>query len=389
MRQVSIFFLIMFALSACSGGAKPGTTGPSTNTPVAQGPLMTSPDYSVQVFLWGNPQTSDRDLKLVKDAGFRWIKQMFQWNFVEGKGKGKFEWDEPDRIVALAQKYDLKILARMDVAPDWARGAGADMGLHGPPTKMQDYGDYVGAVAERYKGRIQAYQIWNEPNLAREWNGKAPSAAEFTEMLKVAYTAIKKADPNAIVIPGGMSPTTAPLPLAVPDTDFIKDMYKAGASQYFDMLGVHAAGYLSPPEADPAAVAVDPKASNNDKSGPDKNRSYAFRHAEDIRKIMVDNGDEKKRMAILEFGWTTDDRKGSSYAWFHVTEDQKAKYLVGAYQWAEQNWKPWIAVMSVIYMCDPNWRQDHDEQYYWCITDESGDPWPAYTALKDMKKVTN
>ena len=346
---------------------------------------MTSPDYAMQVMLWGNAPTTERDLELVKNAGFRWIKQMFQWNYIEGKGKGRFEWNEPDRIVSAVEAKKLKILARLDVAPMWARGPDADPGLHGPPTNYQDFADFVGALAQRYKGRIGAYQIWNEPNLAREWNGQAPSATDYVKLLKLAYQAIKAADPEAIVISAGLSPTTASGAIATPDVEYLKQMYAAGAKEYFDMLGVHGAGFKSPPEADPAVVARDPALTNNDPSPENLRRSYSFRHIEDLRQVMVANGDEKKQVAILEFGWTSDQRPESQYAWHAVSEEMKAQYLVGAFKYAREHWQPWIGVMSLIYICSPSWTPN-DEQYWWSITDEKGNPRPAYNALKEMKK---
>jgi len=61
---------------------------------------------------------------------------------------------------------------------------------------------------------------------------------------------------------------------------------------------------------------------------------------------------------------------------------------VRAYQYAKANWSPWIGLMSLIYISDPDWTQQH-EQYWWAITDPG---WPelkpraAYTALKNMPK---
>ncbi|MCS7003152.1 MAG: cellulase family glycosylhydrolase, partial [Dehalococcoidia bacterium] len=312
---------------SASGGQAPAAPRPQTVTVQS----IPSPDYSVQVFLWGNAPTNQETIDYVKAAGFTWVKQMFQWNFIEGRGKGRFEWNEPDRIVDLLTRNNLKIIARLDVAPMWARGPGADERLHGPPANMQDYGDFVGAVAERYKGRIQAYQIWNEANLAREWNGRPPNAREYTEMLRVAYQAIKRADPNAIVISGGLSPTTAGLPLAVPDMDFLRQMYQAGAQQYFDILGLNAPGYKAPPDADPAVVARDPRLTNNDRSPEAARRIYAFRHVENMRQIMIENNDANRRVAILEFGWTSDARPNSPYHWHAVSESEKARYIVGAF----------------------------------------------------------
>ena len=56
-------------------------------------------DSAVHVFLWGNPETTARDLQLAKDGGFHWVKQRFEWRYIEGKNKANFEWNEPDRIV--------------------------------------------------------------------------------------------------------------------------------------------------------------------------------------------------------------------------------------------------------------------------------------------------
>ncbi|HEY3107180.1 MAG TPA: hypothetical protein VGL23_00405, partial [Chloroflexota bacterium] len=165
-------------------------------------------------------------------------------------------------------------------------------------------------------------------------------------MLKVAYKAIKKADPEALVITAGLSPTTTTGRVAVPDLDFAKAMYAAGAKEYFDMLGVHAAGFKAPPELSPDEIARDRRYNNGEGAG---GRIYGFRHAEDLRQVMVANGDAAKRVAVLEFGWTTDNRPNSPYAWHAVTEQQKAQYLAGAYRYAAQNWRPWVAVMVNIY----------------------------------------
>lgn len=60
-----------------------------------------------------------------------------------------------------------------------------------------------------------------------------------------------------MVISAGLAPTTRSDQVAMPDTEYLKRMYAAGARPYFDTLGAHAAGYKSPPEKDPAEVAAD------------------------------------------------------------------------------------------------------------------------------------
>src|ERR1700704_4102624 len=125
-----------------------------------------------------------------------------------------------------------------------------------------------------------------------------------------------------------MAPTQANNSQAIPDLEFIRQMYAAGARDNFDVLGVHAAGFKAEPCADPAQVALNPDLTNNDPSPVDLKRIYAFRHVEDVRALMMQQGDTNKQISILEMGWTTDARPSSKYAWFRVDRDQQARNLV-------------------------------------------------------------
>lgn len=359
------------------------TPAPPTPTPLPplppQKPLrMNSPEYGIQAFLWWRPEIAERDLLMIKDMGFTWVKQTFAWRDIELE-KGRFDWSHTDHIVYTANKYGgLDLLIRVDDAPEWAapgcKNPGAGI-IQGPPRNLQDFADFLKALVGRYKGRIRAYEIWNEPNLRREWCGRPPSPAEYAQMLKVAYSAIKSVDPNAMVISAGLTPTGTGPPEALPDTTYLDQLYQAmgGSSEgYFDVLGVHAPGYKAPPEMSPEEAANNPEYGGQ--------RFFVFRRVEDLRAIMERYGDGGKQVAVLEFGWTSDPIH-EAYAWHRVTEEQKADYLVRAYQWAKEHWSPWIGVMSAIYIADPDWTQD-DEQYWWAITNPDGTPRPAYTALK-------
>jgi polysaccharide biosynthesis protein PslG len=355
------------APSAATADSKPTQEKPSpTARPAAPTPIakvdgsMGSPDYGVQDFLWWQPEVADRDLQLTKDAGFNWVKQLVSWQDVEGAGKGQYDWTNLDRIVGQAEQHGLKLIVRVSQDPDRPFWAG------NPPENAGHFADFLKAMASRYKGRIQAYQVWNEPNLAREWGGRRPDPVGYTGLLKKAYNAIKGADPKATVITAGMAPTGTDTEIAMPDIKFYDQMYQAmkGKSDgYFDMLGVHAAGFAAPPEISP-----DQTAANKPKYGGE--RFFAFRHVEDVRKIMEKYGDKDKRVAVLEFGWTTDNRPDSPYYWHGagagIDELKQGCYLLGALKWAKENWQPWIGLMSMIYMPDVKWTKN-DEQYYWSI----------------------
>lgn len=361
------------------------TASPATDESPLPTAVMTSPDYGMQVFLFWQEEVADRDLQLVKDAGFRWVKQEFAWREIEGTHPGVFNWTNSDRVMDQIDAYELNVIARVGAQPEWAGGAFPEVG---PPDNYQDFANFLTALATHYRGRIDAYQVWNEPNLAREWGSRPPNPAEYTQLLRLAYQAIKAVDPNAYVISAGLAPTTRWDHVAMPDTVFIQGMYDAGAAPYFDLLGAHGAGYKAPPETDPQVVASDPTLNNYDPSPLDLKRIYCFRHVEDVRQVMLANGDADKRIVLLEFGWTTDHRRDSPYYWHAVSDQQQADYLVRAYQYAQANWQPWIAVMSLIYLPDSQWGID-DEQTYWGII-YPGYPdlrlRPAYVQLTEMPK---
>jgi polysaccharide biosynthesis protein PslG len=337
-----------------------------------------SPEYGVHLVQWWQLDATERDIALTQEMGFQWVKHKFPWRDIEGIVKGEYDWYRPDFLVDAAERAGLKLLVRLDQQPYWSVSSLPDEQIHAnqPPVDLRDFGDFCSAVAERYRGRIAAYQVWNEPNLSREWGEQTPDPVAYTALLKVCYEAIKAADPQAIVISAGLAPTSTMPPLAMPDAEFLQAMYDAGAAAYFDVLGLNAPGYKAPPEMSPEEVIA--------AEGFGGFGWNTFRHVETMRAIMVANGDAHRQIAILEMGWTTDPIR-PEYAWHAVSEEEQAAYLVRAYQFAEQHWQPWIGLMVTIFMADADWTAA-DEQYWWSITLPDGTPRPAYFALQQMRR---
>lgn len=371
-------------LQVGAGGDSPATGAPAAEQPAAQQPsgppaggylpsTMRSPDFGAQAFLWWKPEVAHRDLELMKNGGFSWVKQAFAWETIEGAGKGQYDWSVADRVVREVNAAGLKLLARVSSDPEKT-----NFWPGPPPGNAGNFADFVGALAARYNcsaqavGCIQAFQVWNEPNLAREWGNNRPNPAQYTDFLRQAYGAIKATNPNAIVISAGMAPTGTNDNNAMPDDVFYEQMYQAMGSSngYFDMLGVHGAGFAAPPELDPAEAAA-----NKDKYGG--YRFFAFRHVEDIRAIMERYGDGGKKIVLLEFGWTFDS-VNASYKWHGadagIDQFVQADYLKRAYQYAAANW-PWVGLMSLLTMPNVDWLEDgnpqDEEQYWWAIMDPS------------------
>ena len=187
----------------------------------------------------------DSDLQQLHDLGATSVVQVFSWSEIEPT-RGEFHWENTDWLLRAAEYYHLRVIARLDQAPRWA--ANANGALDAPPTNLNDYGDFVAQVAARYRGRIAAYIIWNEPNLAREWGNQPPDPAAYVALLKTASARLRAIDPNARIISAGLAPTNDQNATAMDDRAFLRGMYAAGARGTFDILGTHPYSFANPPD---------------------------------------------------------------------------------------------------------------------------------------------
>ncbi len=340
-------------------------------------PPFTSLTYGVHVFLWWDKTMASLYLDWARLMVFSHVKQVFAWEDIQPQPD---QWDfaRADEIVAEVEQKGLRLVARLSDAPDWTHPTlqghkDADF-VDAPPENLDDWAAFCGAVAERYRGRIAAYQVWNEPNLSREWGNREPNAAAYVELLGACSRAVRAADPAAILISAGLAPTGTYDQTAHPDDIYLQALYDAGFQGMVDVVGANAPGYNNPPEVSPDEAAA-----------RGSQRFFTFRRVEDLRKIMVANGDAARQMAILEMGWHTNPGHDASYAWYAVDEATQARYLVDAYRYAAENWRPWMGLMTTIYLADPSWTPDREE-YWWAITTPDGLIRQAFIDLANMAK---
>ena len=335
-----------------------------------------NPEYGMSVFVYGKPTTTARDFGKLQQLNFSWQKSLFRWRDIETDCKGCFNWDEADRVVQASANAGLKIIARLDFQPAWARADGAN---NGPPDNYQDYADFVYAFVDRYSaqspiGTVQAIEVWNEVNLDREWGGgpiTRQSAADYVRLLSMAYRAAKVANPGVTVIVAGLSPTGVSADFAQPDDVYLRWMFESGMKGSYDVLGANANVQCPSVEAEYSAPCpVLPQANHP---------SFFFRRVEQLHDIMVQAGDADKQVWLMEFGWTTD-QVNPGYSWYATTEDKKGDLIVRAYQFARQKWAPWIGVMTLWTIADPGWSSN-DEQVWWSVTNPDGTPRLAYLRL--------
>ena len=321
----------------------------------------------------------------VQGAGFTWVRQQVVWASMEPQ-KGSFGNDttaQLDQFVSGANGKGIKILLSVVKSPDWV---GAKGGL---PTKTQDFTDFMTFLTQRYKGKVQAYEIWNEQNYAVETGGKVNVAA-YPPILKAGYQAVKKVDPKAVVVFGGMTPTGVNDPsIALNEVDYLRQIYALNGGeikQYYDVLGAHPGSNCNPPDNSwPDNPATNP--CGTDPSGGrsyTKDNSFYFKRILELRKVMEDAGEAQTKMWLTEFGWTTANQaKGYEYGQF-VSPEQQAQYLTRAFELGKSY--PWMGVMFVWNLNFATITQPNDEKYPWGVLNSDWSPRPAYTALKNMPK---
>ncbi len=303
---------------------------------------------------------------LINDMGFDWGKGFVNWGTVETQ-PGQFRWTDPDNVVDTLTDHNVKVLLRVHGTPAWARPADS-MYTH-PPTDPADFAEFMTALATRYKGRVGAYEIWNEPNLHYEWGNFTPDPAAYTELLKAAYSAVKAADPDALVISGGLSTTGDGSPTAYGDLAFLQGMYNAGAKGHFDALGSHPYTFgRAPDEVDPYGLSLS-------------------RVAEQYQ-VMSDNGDAATPIWITEMGWALHSSWDlGEHQKTTVTEEQQAQYLTEAYQKIEQDW-PFVqaAFLFNLDFSTVAWYPANEPMRWYAILNPNGTPRQAYTALRQTMR---
>lgn len=336
-------------------------------------PPFTPLTYSIQAFLWWDHGFAGRDMDWVQRMVFSHVKQTFAWEDIQPE-RDVWSFGRADDLLLELERRNLKVVARLSDAPEWAHPSiGARKTgnfVDAPPDDFADFARYCGILAERYRGRISAYQIWNEPNLSREWGDRVPDAAGYVALLQACAEAIRAADPDAILISAGLAPTGTNDATALPDDVYLQAMYNAGFQRFVDVVGMHAPGYSAPD--------VPPE------DGAGGHRFFTFRRIEDLRRLMVANGDAARQVALLEVGWTTDENN-PDYSWFAVSEAEQAQNLVAAYQYAADNWRPWVGLMSTIYIANPVWS-DANEEWWWAISTPDGYTRQAYVDIANMAK---
>jgi hypothetical protein len=363
-----------------AGGA---TSPPSSQPPRTGGgggppPNVNQPfGFGIQVDPGNNPAFN---IGHIQALGLSWVKFQMPWKDVEPGGPGNLQWGRWDEIINAYSGAGIKILLSIPKAPNWARPGDDDKSVEGPPTDPQTYANFVGQVAARYAGKVQAIEVWNEQNLYYEAGGQGRvNVDNYMALLRASYASIKAANPGMIVVSGAMTPTGAPQPFAVDDVLYLRQMYERGLKDVSDAIGAHPSGFANPPDALFTGGDYDPS------RGYDDHRSFFFRNTmEEYRKVMVEFGDANKTIWPTEFGWPVWRFHGDERFVFAQGNslEQQAQYIRRAFEMM-RDWG-WVGA-TFLWNLDYAVTAPNTELANFSIL-TGGGPTPAYAALQGMPK---
>lgn len=362
-------FVVLIALIAESAWLAPFTDSAANAVPRQPDtiPLAEVQPYGVNTFLQKEVDSwkKDKTMQMAEELGVGWIKQQFPWAEIEyspdpdpkigywDNKNSQSAWTKYDNIVNLAQQYGLRVVARIDSAPLWSHPNNPDPKAPPSADHLADFSDFIGTFVNRYRGSIAAIQVWNEPNLKGEWaTGSPVNAGEYIDLLKVAYTAAKNANPDIIVLAAPLATNNESLTYAgnLNELDYLQGMYDAGAKQYFDAMSANAYGTTYAPEDPPSRQKLN------------------FRRVELLHDIMIKNGDSNKAVWFNEYGWNSSPDDITNVPWGRVTAEEQGDYTVRGIQYARQNW-PWAGVFTIWYLRQVGDIPRTTSEYYFGLVD--------------------
>jgi hypothetical protein len=190
-------------------------------------------------------QSVNRQIAWAQSLHAHMIRVEIPWSELEPSQQGQVDQQTlafTDYLVNRASAAGIKVLALVDSTPCWASSAPARLlasctpGVENeaaawPPNDPNAFGSFVAFLASRYGSKLAAIEIWNEPDQANQDYLAGPEKAKhYAEILRAAYPAIKRVDPQMTVLGGSLVGSNGA---------FLRALYAAGIKGYYDGLSVH------------------------------------------------------------------------------------------------------------------------------------------------------
>ena len=217
----------------------------------------------VNPFWRSNLREAEDSYSQIAKVGFQWVRITASWHRIQSSKNGRYDWQDIDDAVALAKKYNLKVLMQISGAPEWATGADKLSAAEKNALNARkiwvasfaplqqydnDFSNFVSALVKRYASQgVIDYEFWNEPGNPEFWHdtiqNPRPNPEHYTHLLKIAYTAAHNAHNDVNVMAGGMTVRNSNSSTGyIGPMEFLERMYRSGAKGYFDGVSHHPYG---------------------------------------------------------------------------------------------------------------------------------------------------
>ncbi len=370
------------ATSAMLSTSVPPTPRPAY--PPYDGPPIPRSNIGIQIHIH---QEDQRDIiRHLQALDVGWVKEQVSWKVYEPQ-PGQYaadRFDELDRLVEAANNHGIQVLLSVSKAPEWSRTSSV---MDGPPSDYSHFQNFMQTLASRYQGQVAAYELWNEPNLQREWNGSPLSAADLTSLIAQGAAGARAGDPAAIII--SAAPATTGINdgvVAIDDRVYLRQMLDAGVGDIVDVVGAHPYGWANPPDS---------SSTDASQTAPSHNNHPSFFFADtlqDYSAILAEYGYADKQIWVTEFGWgsfETFDASPPPGAEFMtaVSEYQQAEYIQAAYAQTVENTQIGPMILWNLNFA-PILGPEYSESGY-SILRTDGSRRPSYRVLENLPKIAN
>jgi polysaccharide biosynthesis protein PslG len=311
------------------------------------------PTFGVQFHaLWWDYTDEQRIALLDKldAAGIRSVRIDVSWPSLQPRRDTVAGWyvELLDFVVDAARARGIDVLATLYRTPGWANGGSSS---NVPPLEREDYAWIANWLADHFRGRVGAWEVYNEPDSDTFFAG---TPQQYAAILMAAYPAFKSGDPAADVVLGGP---------ANQDPIWLEAVYQAGARDSFDVMAVHA--YMSPSDLPPET---------------DNGTIWTLAATSMTLQLMQRYGDGGKEIWLTEYGWSAHANTGNEQNWHRgVTRKQQADYLVRSLVYLGAN-RPYVT--KVFWYNERDRETGHPHEDGFGLLDRDLSEKPAYVAVK-------
>jgi hypothetical protein len=287
-----------------------------------------------------------RYAELFSGIGVEGVRLDFAWTSLE-PSDDRFNFRIHDQAVDVIREHGMDILGIIAWTPAWASSSASDPWKH-MPRDVDDFADYVYELSSHFRGRVNSWLIWNEPNVSIYLDSIDP--AEYAKLLKAGYIAAKYGNPESTVVLAGLANDESeyqPQFRWYPPEQFLQAVYDLGGGDYFDAVGRH-------PYTHPLYGGYDEIVSK----------------ISAIKDVMARNGDQNKPLYLDEVGY--------GLIW-DVTEEVQAQWLYEIFRAARGTAVP----LLIVFDCQ-DWPDGSEFEKTIGLLRLDGSPRPVFDAYADI-----